>query len=109
MSKPLDQLDASQAGVTQAELEVAFLELPELEAELVAVEAPLETARVANLKARTAAEKTKEKVLAAIAVRDPVFEEHQRASWIVRNADPDYATPPTGIRPPQVRAKRKVS
>ena len=106
MSKPLDQLDASQAGVTQAELEVAFLELPELEKELELVEAPLETARVANLKARTAAEKTKEKVQAAIAVRDPVFEEHQRASWIVRNADPDYATPPTGIRPPQVRAKR---
>jgi len=106
LSKPLDQLDASQAGVSEAELEIAFLELPELEKELELVEAPLETARVANLKARTAAEKTKEKVLVAIAVRDPIFEEHQRASWIVRNADPDYATPPTGIRPPQVRAKR---
>ena len=106
MSKPLDQLDASQAGVSQAELEVAFLELPELEAELVAVEAPLETARVVKLKARVAFEKATDKVRDAIAVRDPVFEEHQRASWIVRNADPDYATPPTGIMPPQVRAKR---
>ena len=106
MSKPLDQLDASQAGVSQAELEVAFLELPELETELVAVEATLETARAAKLKARTAFEKATDKVRAAIADRDPVFEEHQRAAWIVRNADPDYATPPTGIVPPEVRAMR---
>ena len=106
MSKPLDQLDASQAGVSQAELEVAFLELPELEKELELVEAPLETARVKKLAARTAFEKATDKVRDAISVRDPVFEEHQRASWIVRNADPDYPTPPTGIMPPQVRAKR---
>ncbi len=106
MSKPLDQLDASQAGVSQAELEVAFLERPELETELVAVEATLETARAAKLKARIAFEKATDKVRVAIAGRDPVFEELQRASWIVRNADPDYATPPTGIVPPEVRAMR---
>lgn len=109
MSKPLDQLIASQAGVSQADLEVAFLELPELEKELVAVEAPLLAAREAKFKARTAFEKANDKVRAAVLIRDPVFEELQRASWIVRNADPDYATPPTGIMPPQVRAKREVS
>lgn len=106
MSKPLDQLDASQAGVSQAELEVAFLELPELEAELVTVEAPLEMAREAKAKARMALDKATDKVRAAILVRDPVFEELQRAAWIVRNADPDYATPPTGIVAPEVRAAR---
>lgn len=106
MSKPLDQLVASQAGVSQAQLEVAFLELPELEKELVAVEAPLEAARAAKLKARMAFDKANDKVRAAVAARDPVFEELQRASWIVRNADPDYAVPPTGIRPPEVRALR---
>ncbi len=106
MSKPLDQLVASQAGVSQADLEVAFLELPELEAELVTVEAPLLAAREAKLKARLALEKATDKVRDAIAVRDPVFEELQRASWIVRNADPDYASPPTGIMPPEVRSMR---
>ncbi len=109
MSKPLDQLVASQAGVSQADLEVAFLELPELEKELVTVEAPLEAARIAKLKARVAFDKANDRVRAAVALRDPVFEELQRASWIVRNADPDYAAPPTGIQPPQVRAQRKVS
>ncbi len=106
MSKSLDQLDASQAGVSQADLEVAFLELPELETELVTVEATLETARAAKLKARIAFDKANDRVRVAVAVRDPVFEELQRASWIVRNADPDYITPPTGIAPPEVRAMR---
>ncbi len=106
MSKPLDQLDASQAGVDQAELEVAFLELPELEVELVTEEANLETALAAKIKARIAFDKANEKVRAALLTRDPVFEECQRASWIVRNADPDQPTPPTGIVPPQVRAMR---
>ncbi len=106
MSKPLDQLDASQAGVSQAELEAAFLELPELEAELVGEEATLETALEAKVKARAALDKATEKVRAALMTRDPVFEERQRAAWIVHNADPDTPTPPTGIVPPRIRAMR---
>ncbi len=106
MSKPLDKLDASQAGVSQAELEVAFLELPELETELVKVEAVLETALAVKLNARTALDKATEKVRAALASRDPVFLECQRASWIVRNADPDQPPPPTGIVPPRLSGMR---
>ncbi len=106
MSKKLDELVASQAGVSQSELEEAFLSLATLEEELEAEEAALETARVANVKARTAYEKAKDRVLAASRSRDPVFEEYQRASWIVRNADPDQPVPPTGIQPPDVRARR---
>ena len=106
MSKPLDQLDASQAGVSQAELEAAFLELPELEKELATEEANLETALAAKVKARTAFGKAKERVQAALTTRDPVFEECQRAAWIVRNADPDQPPPPTGIVPPDIRAMR---
>ncbi len=106
MSKPLDQLDASQAGVSQAELEVAFLELPELENELVTEEAALETALAAKFKARVALDKATEKVRAVLLIRDPVFEERQRAAWIVHNADPDTPIPPTGIVPPQITAMR---
>ncbi len=106
MSKKLDQLVASQAGVSQAELEEAFLSLATLEEELVAEEASLETALAAKVKARTALEKATDKVRTALASRDPVFEEHQRASWIVRNADPDHPVPPTGIQPPRVGARR---
>ncbi len=106
MSKKLDELEASQAGVSQTELEEAFLSLATLEEELVAEEANLETARAAKVKARTAFEKATDKVRAAILTRDPVFEEHQRVSWIVRNADPAQPVPPTGIQPPDVRARR---
>ncbi len=106
MSKKLDQLVASQAGVSQAELEEAFLSLATLEQELEVEEANLETTRIAKLKARTALDKANDKVRAALLLRDPVFEEHQRASWIVRNADPDQPVPPTGIQPPRVRARR---
>jgi len=56
LSKPLDQLVASQAGVSQAQLEVAFLELPELEKELVAARfgqpSPLEIPSVRNFSER---------------------------------------------------------
>lgn len=106
MSKPLDQLEASQAGVSDAELEVAFLELPMLEEELAGEEASLEAALAAKTKARAAFDKARDKVREALAKRDPVFEEHQRASWIVRNADPDQPVPPTGIQPPRIRARR---
>ena len=106
MSKKLDELVASQAGVSQTELEEAFLSLATLGEELEVEEATLETARVAKDKARTGYEKAKDRVRAALASRDPVFEEHQRASWIVRNADPDHPVPPTGIQPPRVRARR---
>ena len=106
MSKKLDQLVASQAGVSQAELEEAFLSLATLEEELAAEEANLAATRVVKDKARAAYEKAKDKVRAASRLRDPVFEEHQRASWIVRNADPDQPVPPTGIQPPRVRARR---
>ncbi len=106
MSKKLDELVASQAGVSQAELEEAFLSLATLEEELVAEEANLETARAAKIKARTSFEKATDRVRAAILTRDPVFEEHQRASWIVRNADPAHPVPPTGIQPPSVVARR---
>jgi len=106
LSKKLDELVASQAGVSQAELEEAFLSLATLEEELVTEEAALETARVAKVKARAALDKANDRVRTAILSRDPVFEEHQRASWIVRNADPDQPVPPTGIQPPRVRARR---
>ena len=106
MSKKLDQLVASQAGVSQAELEEAFLSLATLEEELAAEEASLEIVMAAKDKARAAFEKAKDKVRTALASRDPVFEEHQRASWIVRNADPDQPVPPTGIQPPRVGARR---
>ncbi len=106
MSKPLDQLDASQAGVSQAELEIAFRELPELEKELVREEAALETALAAKIKARTILDKANEKVRAVLVSRDPVFEECQRVTWIVHNADPDTPIPLTGVFAPRIKAMR---
>ncbi len=106
MSKKLDELVASQAGVSQSELEEAFLSLATLGEELEVEEATLETARATKDKARIAYEKAKDRVRAASSSRDPVFLDHQRASWIVRNADPDQPVPPTGIQPPRVGARR---
>jgi len=106
LSKNLDELDASKAGVSQAELEESFLSLATLEEELAAEEAALELAVSAKDKSRTALNKATEKVREAAASRDPVFEEHQRASWIVRNADPDQPVPPLGNQAPTIRARR---
>ncbi len=106
MSKKLDELVASQAGVSQTELEEAFLSLATLGEELEVEETALEALLAAKDKARTGYEKAKDRVRAALLTRDPVFEEHQRASWIVRNANPDQPVPPTGIQPPRVGARR---
>jgi len=108
-NKPLDQLDASKAGVSQAELEESFLSIATLAEELVVEEAALETAVTAKYKSRTALDKATDKVRDALVSRDPVFEELQRAEWIVRNADPDQPTPPLGNQAPTVRARRATS
>jgi len=109
LSKNLDQLDASKAGVSQAELEESFLSIATLEEELVVEEAALETALAAKAKSRVTLDKAIAKVRKAILSRDPVFEELQRASWIVRNADPDQPVPPLGKQAPTIRAKRVTS
>ena len=106
MSKKLDELDASKAGVSQAELEEAFLSLATLEEENAAEEAALETVIEAKKKARVGLDKATEKVREALAKRDPVAEEWARASWIVRNADPDQPPPPLGNQAPRIRARR---
>lgn len=106
MSKPLDQLDASKAGVSQAELEDAFLSLATLEEENAAEEAKMETVIEAKKKARVVLDKATEKVREALAVRDPIAEEWARASWIVRNADPDQPPPPLGNQPPRIKSVR---
>jgi hypothetical protein len=106
LSKPLDQLDASKAGVSQAELEEAFLSLATLEEENAAEEVKLEAVIEAKKKARAGLDKATEKVREALAVRDPVAEEWARAAWIVRNADPDQPPPPLGNRPPRISSVR---
>lgn len=106
MSKPLDQLDASKAGVSQAELEEAFLSLATLEEENAAEEAALEPVIEAKKKARAALDKATLKVREALARRDPVAEEWARAAWIVRNADPDQPPPPLGNQAPRIKSVR---
>ncbi len=106
MSKKLDELDASKAGVSQAELEDAFLSLATLEEENTAEEAALETVIEAKKKARAGLDKATEKVREALAKRDPVAEEWARAAWIVRNADPDHPPPPLGKQAPRISSVR---
>lgn len=106
MSKSLDQLDASKAGVSQAELEESFLSIATLEEELEVEQAKVDTARAAKVKARTALTNAANKVKTAQIGRDPVKEELQRAAWIVRNADPDQPPPPMGNQAPTITAKR---
>lgn len=105
--KKLDQLDAAKAGVSQAVLTQAYDTLPMLEKENEEWEAKLETAQAALSKASEAKEKAKAKVREVLADRDPVAEEWARASWIVRNADPDQPPPPTGIVPPSIKSPRR--
>ena len=106
MSKPLDQLDASKAGVSQAELEDAFLSLATLEENLATEEAALETALVAKRKARTTHMNAGAKVRGLLETRDPAKDDWQRADWIVRNADPDQPPPPLGNQAPRTTAMR---
>ncbi len=106
MSKQLDQLDAAKAGVSQAELEDAFLSLGTLEEENMAEEAKLEAVIEAKKKARAGLDKATEKVREVLAIRDPVAEEWARAAWIVRNADPDQPPPPLGNQAPRISSVR---
>lgn len=107
MSKALKDLVASQAGVSQAVLEKAFNDLPGLEKEVAAVEKESEAAIATKRAAQDTYDEAKKTAQAVIRKRDGVFEEWQRASWIVRNADPDYPPPPTGIRPPDIKTPRE--
>lgn len=105
MPKALDKLDASKAGVSQAELETAFVSLGTLEEELADEDAALESALDGKRRARATLDKATDKVREAIATRDPVYEEWQRADWIVRNADPDQPIP-ASVSGPQIRTRR---
>jgi hypothetical protein len=106
MAKKLAELDAGKAGVNQAELTVAFDTLPILAKELDAAD----KAQAAALKAKKAlsaeAAVAKESLREANAHRDGIFEEWQRAAWIVRNADPDQPPPALGLRPPAIKTHR---
>jgi hypothetical protein len=107
MAKKLDQLDAAKAGVTQAVLTQAFDTLPMLEEEHTEWEGKLETALTDKRKARTALDDATDKVREILSTRDAVTEEWARASWIVRNADPDQPAPPLGNQPPGIKTLRK--
>ena len=104
--KPLDALDASKAGVTQAELEEAFISLATLEEEAAEVEPKLEAALEKKRKAKEALVAANMELRDILSQRDPIVEELARASWIVRNADPDTPPPPMGNRPPNVKSLR---
>lgn len=104
--KPLDALDASKAGVTQAELEEAFLSVATLEEELAEVEKKLEAGLDKKRKAKEALMTVNESLREILQERDPIAEELARASWIVRNADPDQPPPPMGNRPPGIKSVR---
>ena len=106
MSKSLDDLDASKAGVSQAELEDSFLSLATLEEELASEDATLEAAIEVKRKAKANLYKATDKVKEALATRDPVQEEWQRADWVVRNADPDQPPPPLGKQGPRIQTMR---
>lgn len=105
-TKKLDALDASKAGVSQAELEDAFLSLGTLEEELTEADEAVTAAIAAKKKASTAYDKAKDGVKDALATRDPVKEEWQRADWIVRNADPDQPPPAVGNQAPTIKSQR---
>lgn len=104
MTKKLDQLDASKAGVSQAELEDAFLSLATLTEEMEEHEAGIETAIAAKRKAKEAHMKAAQKVKDLLPARDLAKEKWQRADWIVRNADPDQPVPPLGNQAPRIKA-----
>jgi hypothetical protein len=106
LSKKLEELEAGQAGVSQAVLERAFKDLPSLEIEKDEVEAEFATALEAKKTAQAKYLEVKQQTHDKLRQRDAIFEEWQRAAWIVRNADPDYPTPPTGIRPPDIETPR---
>lgn len=106
MSKTLEELDASKAGVTQAELESAFSFLSALEEEKKEVDTELEAARANKLEAKEALVAANMAIKDILSRRDPIAEEWARADWIVRNADPDQPTPPMGNRPPGIKSKR---
>jgi len=106
LSKKLEDLSAAKAGVSQAELEEAFLSLGTLEQENAEQEGLLEAATAAKEKARTALNKANDNMRAVLSVRDPIQEELQRASWIVRNADPDQPVPPLGNQAPRIKSVR---
>jgi chromosome segregation ATPase len=106
LSKKLEELVASKAGVSQAELEDAYLSLGTLEEELAEVEAKMEPLFAAKAKAKAAINKANAALKKANAERDPVAEEWARASWIVRNADPDQPPPPMGNQPPGIKSFR---
>lgn len=105
--KKLDQLDAAKAGVSQAVLTQAYDTLPMLEKENAEWEEKLATAQDALQKAQDAKEKAKAKVREILADRDAVAEEWAKASWIVRNADPDQPPPPVGNQPPGIKTPRR--
>lgn len=104
--KSLDALDASKAGVSQAELEESFLSLATLEEEMAEADSNVEAALTKKRKAKEDLASANENLRSALAVRDPIAEELARASWIVRNADPDHPAPPMGNRPPGIKSVR---
>lgn len=106
MSKALKELDASKAGVSQGELEEAFANLDALKAELEEADEVLGKALSEKEKKAEALQVSKEKALAASQFRDPIYQEWQRADWIVRNADPDQPPPLVGQNGPRIIAKR---
>ena len=106
MSRPLEELDAAKAGVSQAELEDAFLSLGTLVEEKDQAEAALESALTVKREAKEALKAANENLKEVLALRDPIAEEWARADWIVRNADPDQPPPPLGSRPPGIKSKR---
>lgn len=105
-AKKLDQLQAGKAGVSKGELAEAFEAVDGLKAELAEADATLAVALEAKEKAAVALQEAKEKAKAASEARDPIYQEWQRADWIVRNSDPDQPTPPMGQAGPRVIAKR---
>lgn len=107
MSKPLEELVAAQAGVSQAVLDRAYNDLTSLEAEMAAAEAEAEKAIAKKKDAQASYDKVKDSTREVLHKRDAIFEEWQRAAWIVRNADPDHPAPPTGIRPPDIKTPRE--
>lgn len=99
---PLDELSASKAGVSQAELEMAYLSLGTLTEELAEADAAVQEALAEKKVVRA---ETQAKLRELMEYRDPIKEEWQRAGWIVRNANVDHPNP---IGPaPTIRAKRK--
>lgn len=92
--------------MSQAELDGAYASLGTLEAELAEADAALEAAIAAKKAAQMTLIEAKEAARTASKLRDPIFEEWQRAAWIVRNADPEYPAPPMGAGAPQIDSVR---